>query len=935
MNKLFTASCTVALLLAFSNSILAQSPSRIAGKITDQTTGEPLTGVTVLVSKTTQGAVTDVDGTFLISGLQPGSYTVNFNYLGYQKKTVTHVKVEAGRAAVLNTVLSRDTANRLNEVVITSSYRQQSINALYIHRKNAGLVSDGITADQITKSPDKNTAEVLQRISGTTVQDDKFVVIRGLAARYNSTMMNGTTMPATEPDQRAFAFNVIPSSLVDNIVIYKTASPDHPGDATGGTVNINTKDMPDRKIMSLSLGTGYNTQTALKDFYTGYGNGKYDFLGFDDGSRALPGAFKAAESGYAALSTAAKMDITRKFSNTFGGQNDGMSLLPLSFQLTAGNTYPVGKGNKIGIIGSLSYRNNHQSSDGEQDQYLLSKEHEYHYNDSHYRRTYNTGALLNAAYTFGNNKLSWKNFFSNEFAHVFTKRTGQIFDGNSNTKNIFSINNETTQNGLLNSILVGKHILGNKAVHISWDLAYGLSYRKQPDQRILTVMQSSPGEAYYLSLSNENSPAIKDAGRVYSHLHENIYSGNLRVEVPFHYFRKGQKLKFGLSKVYRDRGFSILALGYASDLDPYGRGATVTLSKNTTLSDIFSLENIEKYKILLANIPQNSNNYAGTADLNAGYLMLDNHFSSSWRLSWGIRLEDYRQKLASLNQPVQKYHYLTLLPAANLTWSPDSKMNIRLAYSQTVNRPEFRELASFRYYDYQHNYIISGNPQLKQSTENNADWRIEYYPGIGEIMSASVFYKYFHHPIERINQGNNVLTYSNADKAIDYGVELELRKNLGFIGGWPLADNFTVYGNASFIRSHITFSGEDFNSTLQGQAPYMVNGGLNYSTSKKDLSFTVLYNTIGPRLQFRGENEGLDADEKPRQVVDLQIGKKIFKQAGEIRFTVSDIFAQPTVLYYKYNKNSKSRYDPATDKTISSFRYGTTLSISFKYSFAH
>lgn len=914
---------------------MAQSTGRIAGKITDQTTGEPLTGVTVLVSNTTQGAVSDVDGAYLINDVQPGSYTIRFNYLGYQKKEVTQVKVDGTKATVLNLVLGKDTANRLNEIVVTSSFGQQSINALYAQRKNASLVSDGIAADQIAKSPDKNTAEVLQRISGTTVQDDKFVVIRGLAARYNSTMMNGTAMPATEPDQRAFSFNVIPSNLIDNIVIYKTASADHPGDATGGTVNVNTKDMPDRKIMSLSVGTSYNTHTTFKDFYTGYGKGKYDFLGFDDGSRALPDAFKAAQSGYAALPTAEKMDITRHFPNTFGGQNNGKSLLPISVQLTAGNTYPTGDGNKLGIIASLSYRNSDQSFTGSQDQYLLSKEHEYHYNDFLYGKHYNTGALLNAAYTFGTNKLSWKNFFSNEFANVFIKRTGQIFDGSSNTKNIFSVNNETTQNGLVNSVLAGRHILGDKALYVDWDVSYGLSYRNQPDQRILTVMQSTPGDPYYLSLSNENSPAIKDAGRVYSRLHENIYSGNLRMEVPFRYFGQDQKLKFGLSKVYRDRTFSILALGYASDLDPYGRGATVTLGKNTTIDNIFSEQNLEKYKILLANIPQNSNDYTGTADLGAGYVMLDNHFSSSWRLSWGVRLEDYRQKLISLNQPVQKYHYTTLLPSANLTWSPQSKMNIRLAYSRTVNRPEFRELASFRYYDYQNNYIISGNPHLKQSTEDNADWRIEYYPSAGEILSASIFYKYFNQPVERINEGNNVLTYDNADKAVDYGVELELRKSLDFIHNWALADNFAVYGNASFIRSKITFSGEDFNSTLQGQAPYMVNAGLNYSSDKKDLSFTVLYNTIGPRLQFRGENEGLDAYEKPRHVVDLQIGKKILKQAGEIRFTVSDILAQPVELYYKYDKNAKFQYDPANDKITSSFRYGTTFSISFKYSFFH
>lgn len=935
MVKFLTKNYLVFVFLFIPSLLRAQNQSSISGKITDGTTGEPLIGVTVLVIGTSQGAISDVEGRYSIAHISQGKYTVLFKYLDYTSKSVTEVTVADNKTIVLNINMEKGATEKLSEVVVTSTYKQESVNVLYAAQKQSSVISDGISTGQISKSPDNNTADVLQRISGTSIQDNKFVVVRGLASRYNSTMMNGAAMPATEPDKKAFSFNVIPSNLVDNMVIYKTSSPEQPGDAAGGSIQINTKDLPDQKFMSLSIGTGFQTQTTFKNFYTGRGQGKYDFLSFNDGSQNLPNAFKQVQSRYASLNSNQKMEITRKFANTFGGEKAGESLPPLSLQLVLGNTKVLNNGNKIGFTAAIDYGNSRTTSAGTLDQYLLSKEQIYHYNDERYFKNYNTGALVGAAYIFGKNKISFKNFFSNEFQDVFTKRTGQVFDGSSNIANQFSINKETTQNGLLNSVLAGQHVVGGRSISIGWDVSYGLSYRMQPDQCILTVYQPDGGANYVLRLLNENSPAITNAGRVYSRLHENIYSGNIHFTVPFTFFDRDQKFKFGFSESYRDRSFSVQALGYASDLDPFGRGADINIDKNTTLSNIFSTDNLEKYKILLANIAQNTKDYTGTANVNAAYLMLENYFSSKWRLNWGLRLEDYRQQLLSINQPSQKYHYFDILPSANLIWSVTSKTNLRLAYSRTLNRPEFRELAMFRYYDYQNNFIISGNPSLKHSTNDNMDFRTEYYPGAGEILSASVFYKYFQNPIEQVNQGNNVLSYSNAEKAIDYGLELEARKRMDFLSAGSFFKSMILYANASFIKSTITFSGRSYQGSLQGQSPYMINGGLNYEPEHSTLSFSLLYNRIGPRLQFRGENDGLDTYEKARDVLDFQVSKKVFRQAGTLSISVADLLAQPVVMYYKYHHGAKSGYDSDSDKIISSFKPGTAISISFKYLFFH
>lgn len=923
----------VVLFLLLPGMIYAQGKGSISGKITDQATGEPLVGVTVLLTGTAWGAVSDIDGNYRILDLPSHIYTITFKYLGYGGKSVSDVAVAANKNTALSVVMHKGGSQDLGEVTVTSTYKQESVNALYAGRKRNSVIADGISADQIRRSPDNNTAQVLQRVSGTSTEDRKFVVVRGLAARYNSIMMNEAAMPATEPDKKAFSFDVIPANLIDNVLVFKTSSPDQPGDAAGGTIRINTKDLPDRKFMSLSIGTGYQNRTTFRDFYRGSGSGKFDFLGFEDGSRSLPDAFEQVRSQYASMSTDRKVAITRRFANTMGGEEKTDGLPPLDLQFAAGNTRILKNGNKIGFTAAVNYGSSRTTQMGIRDQFLLSKEQIYHYADEQYNRNYNTGALWGATYAFGENKLSWKSFFSNEFESVFINRTGHVFDGNDNVTGLLSLNNETTQNGLLNNVLSGKHAFRSGALNVSWDAAYGLSYRIQPDQRVLSAYQTGPDSDYQVYLSNENSPAVKNAGRIYSRLHENIYSVNVHFEVPFKVYQKEQKLRFGLSKIYRDRSFSVLALGYASALDPYGRGTTIALDKTTALPTVFSLENIDRYRILLANIPQNTKDYTGTADMNAGYLMFENYFSSSWRLTWGLRIENYNQKLLSVNQPAQEYSYTDFLPSANLRWSVSQKTDVRLAFSRTLNRPEFRELAAFRYYNYQNDFIISGNPDLLRSTNNNADFRIEHYPAPGEIVSVSVFYKSFKNPIEQINQGNNVLTSGNADDASDYGFEVEWRKRMDFFSSNAFFHNLIFYANTSLIRSRVVFAGKKYESTLQGQSPYLVNGGFNYLPDNGNLSFAVLYNRIGPRLQFRGENDGLDTYEKARDVLDFQVSKKVCKQKGELRLNISDILAQPAVLYYKYDKDSKAVYDKNNDKIISSVHSGTSVSISFTYLF--
>ena len=275
-----------------------------------------------------------------------------------------------------------------------------------------------------------------------------------------------------------------------------------------------------------------------------------------------------------------------------------------------------------------------------------------------------------------------------------------------------------------------------------------------------------------------------------------------------------------------------------------------------------------------------------------------------------------------------------ILPSFILTYALSKKTNLRLAGSEAVNRPEFRELADYSVYDYENYMVVRGNPSLVRSKNQNADLRYEWFPSGGEIVSASLFYKHFQNPIEQVNNGNDVYSFQNADYATSYGAEVEVRKKLDFTGS-DFFSHLTAYANAAFIKGQVKFGEVTSNNPLQGQSPYLINSGLMYTADNDAFSVNVLYNKIGPRLRARAIlGAGLNVYEKPRDVMDLQVSKKLLNNRLEAKVTVGDIFAQPFTWYYKFEPNpSNINYNKASDKIMNSYRLGSTTTLSLKYNF--
>ncbi len=922
MNKILTT-----ILLSFLAFNVFSQTVILNGKLFDSDNNTAIAGAIIKVNNGKKLYTTDVEGRFIISLELGKSYTITCSSLGYTTKEISDITSD--KNSTIEIGLLRAKNKQLADVVVKSSSKKETAASIFAMQKNSSSISDGISSETIKKSPDKNIGDVLKRVSGASVQDNKFVIVRGLNERYNTALLNNSILPSTEPDKRAFSFDIIPSSLIDNLLIFKSSTPDLPGDFSGGAIKITTKDYPSQKISEFSVSTSYNDNTTFKNFYGGLPNDANEASGFLSNSRNLPGAYKSVGSKLIVQTAATKSAITNSFPNAFGQEILNKAIPSTSYNYLGGNTKVLDNGNKLGYIYSISYNNSYKTFDRDRGDYQV---YNYLLNQSHttnYEQKNGISALLNVTYSFKKSKLSFKNIFNNDLVRSFSSRTGKDVANAPDYFLIKSQNSEAQQAGLYNSVIEGVHNLNQNWI-LDWNTNFSTTYRYQPDQKILTFRTPYNNDKdYYLKLGNENSPEIRNAGRVYTDLTENIYGGNFNLTKNFQYLGNSQKLKFGSTVYYRERTVKVNALGYAST---NAFGSTVPETSSSTFNNIFSSTNIDKYSLTLADIATNSVGYDANALMSSGYAMYDGKISNKIKLTAGARVESYTQILNTLNQKEINLNNFDVLPSALLTYSLTDKSNFRIGASETVNRPEFRELANYSVYDYENNVVIRGNPGLVRSQVTNFDIRYEYFPSSGEIVSFSTFYKNFNNPIEQVNKGNDVYSYNNVASANAYGFEVELRKRLDFINT-SFFKKLTFYSNFAIIDGTVQFGSINYKSPLQGQSPYLLNGGLTYTTTDDRFSFNILYNQIGSRLKYRSvTNGGMNIYEKPRDLIDLQLSQKIYKDKLEIKLSISDILAQPFVWYYKFESNpSAISYEASKDRIINSGTYGTTSTLSLKW----
>jgi TonB-dependent receptor len=927
----------------------------IQGTIRDSVNRETASGVRVQLEGTTQQAKTDPDGNFSFMDVAPGTYTIILTHSAYKGKKINVTVTDPAQTVQANVELD-PLVKALGTVTATAKKKVTGDAALAKEQQNSASVTNGMSAESIKKTPDARISDVLKRISGASIQDNKFVIIRGLNDRYNAAYINGAPLPSSESDRKAFSFDIFPSIMLDNLVIVKTATPDMPGEFAGGVININTKNIQEKNFQNLSLGTSFNTQTTFRDFST-YKGGKFDWLGVDDGARAISDKIPTTAE-YNKLNATSKAEYAKEMTPSWA--IDQRKALPtVNLQYSLGRNVKFNEKREFGFVAAYTYQNNLSTNRNirrEFEEQALGVIQKTELIDTVYTQTVLNSALLNFAYKHNeNNRFGFKNMYSINSEDRVNIRSG-VREMDSNPHQYEKSSNRMfTQNLLYTGQLEGSHLLPKSKIKINWTAGYSDVNRNVPNMRRVVYQKSALFEAdtseqYYAIIQNNGTIPTAAGNMFWSEIKEKIYSARYEAELPVDFGLVKGSFKIGGMQQYRNRDFSARSMGFSKFK------ATGIAFDNNLLAlpedQIFSPEHLGRQAdgsggFKLEEATKVSDSYEAASILNAGFGMADLRIGEKLRIVGGARLESYNQKFdyTEAGSNIDKHIDTTvndLLPSVNLIYSLTKKMNIRLSYYKTVSRPEFRELAPFAFYNFAQDNILSGNTQLKRALINNMDVRYEIYPGAGQLFSISGFYKDFTDAIELINRtgvaGASELYYTNIDKVSNYGVELEYRVKLSIFDRREtknsLLDNTTLFTNLSLIKSKVNMKeiiGASADSRpMQGQSPYIVNAGLQFAHPTKEWTVSASYNVIGRRIYIVGNIQEPDVWENSRNVIDLQF-TKTFRKKFEFKVNIKDLLAQDLIFYQDINKNKK--YDLATDNRWQETNFGQTISLSLNYNF--
>lgn len=899
----------------------------ICGTVTDAKFKEPLIGATVSIEGTTIGAITDIDGNFRIEKVQPGKYALVASYVSYKTQNIKDVAVVAHQEAVVRIELSDADLQLQNVVVVAQRKLGTETAVLNTVRKSLPVVS-GISAQQISKTQDSDAAEVLRRIPGITIVDDRFIVVRGLAQRYNNVWLNNATTPSSETDSRAFSFDVLPSSLIDNMMVYKSPSAELPADFSGGFVRLMTKNVPEGNTFNVSYQLGFNTNATFRDFQLTKGHA-IDYLGFGAGKRALPSGTPAHLND---VSTSDAAAFTRRV-NTGWDISHFTALPEQKLTFTMNRLFNIGDW-KIGNITNVNYstgydyyelkNNNYLSYDMTNDQ----SSYRYKYDDVQYKNTTKLGALFNWSFLKGNTKYEFRNFFNQRGSSSLTQRQGTDYYSEENIRKWESLyTGRTTYAGQL----AGEHRWNDDVDKVDWTAGYAYAAYNEPDRKVVKSMErKQDGEQKYY---------VSDPTRYYQDLKDNSFSLATNYE---HIFTVSDLFKptlnAGVYGEYKKRNFDARRFVYNLLGNGYNRFA------EWDYSSIFSDENISADRIYMKESTNKSDSYTSDNLLGAGYVSAKLNYGEKLNANVGVRMEYYRLKLDGYEsdgiKPVHLDQNSTeFFPSLNVAYSLTDKQQVRVAYGRSVNRPEFREVVPYVYYDFALDANITGNVDLKNAYTNSVDLRYELYPSPGETVTIGGFYKYFADPIEQTYReaGSGLqYTYHNADHAKAFGVEVDIKKHLDFIG---LKDLSFVF-NGAYIHSKVYFPEGSFerDRAMQGQSPYLINTGLFYQNDAKGLSASVLYNRIGKRIETVGvpaqnPNDDIpDIYEMPRNSLDLSFSKKLGNYV-ELKAGVKDLLNSKIEYKQFLELTDAAGAKREVEQLVRSYRPGVTVNVGVSVKF--
>ena len=928
-------------------SLLSWSQTgKLVGKVIDGDSNETLAFANIIAKGTTTGANSDFEGKYVLK-LAPGTYTISFSFLGYKTKNITEVEIKSDEISNLDVILN-PAGISFDTVVITAKKARNTETAILNVQKKSVNLLDGISAQTFQKLAVSNVASAIKNVPGVSVQGSKYVYVRGLGDRYTKSILNGMDIPGLDPDRNTVQLDLFPTNIIDNVQVIKSSTADLSADFTGGVINIITKDFPNKKTTSFSINGSYNPSMHFNANYLNYKGSPTDFLGFDNGSRDLPiSRYQPIPDPFS--NNPALVTIIKQF-NPVLKANKAKSFMDFGLSYTHGNQFTLKNDNVIGYLAAVSYKNKtnfyHNFETGAYRKPINKSVNDLQLSD---KRIGDLGSnevlisgLVGVTYKTAKSKykLSAMHIQNGESTAGYFKQI-KVF---SDQVTLYKDNLQYTQRSISNLLLSGKHASQDASFITEWKISPTYSLIKDKDFREVPFQFDEITGQYSIRPSSAGNPK-----RIWRTLDEINVASKLDFTKTHQLFNHASKLKFGTAFTYKNRNFSIDS--YLMQI----RGSSGE-SLNGDANALLSNTNIWSPNTGVGTFI--SGNYEPANTFKSYNLNIAVYGSESLELFdklkaiVGLRVEKFQQFYTGQNNNgsiiynnIKTIDKLDLFPSTNFIYGLNDDTNIRLSYSKTVARPSFKEASITQIYDPITNLTFNGNLELKPSYINNFDFRVEKFGNKAQLLAVSAFYKIFKDPIElsffSASAPDN-LQPRNIGEAKVYGLEFDIRKNLGFIS--QKMSNLNVNINASLIKSKQTMDktpngeydskllnlrvGESISGTrpLQGQSPYLINAGLSYSNDNKSLQTGLYFNVQGKSLEVVGIGAIPDVYTMPFNSLNFTFSKAF----GEDKNSIISVKLDNIL-----NNERESHYQSykAQDQIFSKRHIGQAFSVGYSVKF--
>jgi len=935
------------LILGLSAPAAYAQNAQVTGTVVDAKSGEPMVGATVMLENTATGAKTNLSGKFIMKNVTFGVYTVVVTSVGYSPTKVEGVEVQKGGADLTITLTEKPIESQ-KTVVVRAKANQSTDAALLRDRQAATAVKDAISAQAISRSGSGTAAQAISRVTGAST-DGKYVFIRGLGDRYTNTQLNGTMVPTPDPDKQAVPLDLIPSDLLDNIVVTKSFTADMPGNFSGGSVNLVTKDFPERRTAKFTMGTSYNSMATFKDALNGT-SGTTDWLGKDDGGRAMPSFFNDPANldrmpqGNTIIKDSAEAVFLKQASQSFNTKwSPGRTSIPLNqnYGFQYGDNVTL-FGRSLGMVGSLAYNRSSRFYDNGNYQFSVARsvtdlEIIDQYTDARSVDEVLWGSLAGLSYSLGTRHTVGASYVYNrsgESEARFLK--GRNYEnGTEGEWRESRVLSYTERNIGTLQVKGGHQVSIGAPLRIEWLVGNSHARQQQPDLRqFLSSVRIDDSNYPDVDTVWSTGSGYRWPSRYWRDLKETNqeYALNLTFQAT-----SSMKLKTGGSYLKKDRtnrqtqfnltGDPAVLTAVHGDPDAFAdtAGYYVKYGRSTYV-----------FPVYYVNGTQLRDQYDGVQEIGAAYLMAETPVLSHLTLTAGVRREATRMQTKTFDpsRPGGRIEGDDWLPSVNLVYALTPTMNLRGAYGRTLARPTLREIAPFGTEEFAGARLFVGNDSMTYTTIDNYDLRWEWFVNPGEIVAVSAFYKRFVDPIElSFFSSNYDIRPVNAPQAKNYGMEFEIRRRLDFAAGW-LRD-FALGANLSLIRSQLRIPEKEYSQMkgvdpeasdtrpMANQSPYLINVTLAYTNPRTGTSADLLYNVSGRRFYVNSQGGAPDIYEKPRHTVDM-IASQTLWRGITVKASVKNLLNSRFEAVYYYTGTGK-------ENPYKSYDLGRTVSISLSY----